>query len=143
MIKWLKNKVCPELRQLKKTLRHRENTIEQLRETRGALRLTLSQRENTINQLRNTPVKKRKLDQQKLAAWSKRVRDRDGGCRICGTPDQLTAHHLYSKNHYSQLMYVDENGIALCKDHHDEFHAAYPQECKPSDFERWLLKRSM
>lgn len=60
----------------------------------------------------------------KLAAWSKAVRERDGNrCQWpggCLTGDtRIDAHHIAERSLRPDLRYSPENGIALCRTHHD------------------------
>jgi len=60
----------------------------------------------------------------KLAAWSKKVRERDGNqCQWpggCQTGDvRIDPHHLAKKSQRRDLKYVVENGRCLCRTHHD------------------------
>ena len=72
-----------------------------------------------------------KLDKNKLRDWSKRVR-KVQECDICGTPDNLTAHHLWDKRMHPTLMYQDENGVCLCTKHHNGFHKEYTSKSHTS-----------
>lgn len=56
--------------------------------------------------------------------WSKTIRKQNHG--ICGMTGCLKkadhAHHLLYKTYYPQLALNLNNGISLCKRHHDETH---------------------
>ena len=55
-----------------------------------------------------------------LANWRKNVLARDGyRCRICGSEKELEAHHIIPVATDKSLMYCIDNGITLCKRHHD------------------------
>jgi predicted restriction endonuclease len=65
-------------------------------------------------ELRKKPIGKIKKELDKL--WSKRVRERDGKCALCGVKDkQLYAHH-YIVNRARSVKYRHDvrNGVALC-----------------------------
>jgi hypothetical protein len=65
--------------------------------------------------------------QRALFYWSKTVKERDGNiCQICGTRKGLISHHILFKFHHAQLSLNENNGITLCKDHHDELHRLNP-----------------
>jgi len=82
-------------------------------------------------------------DQDKLQAWSKRIRQ-IGKCDICESVENLTAHHLWDKNRHPTLMYQDENGVCLCLDCHNAFHKHYNQatQTTPAMYQKFkILKR--
>jgi len=56
-----------------------------------------------------------------LLTWSRIIRKRDNyKCVICGSQDDLNAHHIFPKSKYPALMFNINNGITLCKTHHKE-----------------------
>lgn len=62
-----------------------------------------------------------------LAAWGRRVRARDGNaCRfpgMCATGDErIDPHHIAPRSRRPDLIYVDANGLCLCRTHHDWCH---------------------
>lgn len=62
-----------------------------------------------------------------LAAWGRRVRERDGHiCRFpggCSTGDtRVDPHYIAPRGRRRDLAYVDANGICLCRFHHDWVH---------------------
>lgn len=65
---------------------------------------------------------KKGISRNKLKTWSKHIRQRDENkCQICGEPAVLV-HHIFQKSKYPQLYLIENNGISLCKIHHDELH---------------------
>ena len=59
-------------------------------------------------------VWRKKVDERnKLRDWSKKIR-KDGICEICGSEENLQAHHVLSKEHYPQFKYELMNGVCLC-----------------------------
>ena len=46
-------------------------------------------------------------------------------CNICGSSFKLVAHHKNGYNWDVDNRYNIENGVILCKDHHDLFHMRY------------------
>lgn len=44
-------------------------------------------------------------------------------CRICGKQHTLEAHHIYPKRDYPELVFDTNNGITLCKEHHEETYS--------------------
>jgi hypothetical protein len=57
--------------------------------------------------------------------WAFKVKDRDCYCDICASEADLEAHHLNSVVDNKEHMYDVDNGIALCKSCHTEFHVRY------------------
>ncbi len=57
-----------------------------------------------------------------LDLWGHYVKRRDTKCQICGTVENLNAHHIFYKLQYPGLAFNDNNGIALCKPCHDQTH---------------------
>ena len=57
-----------------------------------------------------------------LQSWSQTIKKRDKKCLICGVKDDLKAHHILHKSKYPKLSFNINNGISLCKSHHDECH---------------------
>lgn len=60
-----------------------------------------------------------------IISWRRRVIERDGGCRICGTTEKLSAHHkdgwLLAKDKRMDV----SNGVTVCFRHHNDFHRQY------------------
>lgn len=55
--------------------------------------------------------------------WAVEVKKRDGNkCAICGSKESLEAHHIVPVLHDKSLMYSLNNGITLCKKHHQLAH---------------------
>lgn len=58
-----------------------------------------------------------------LYAWSKAVKHRDiNTCQICGSKEQLQAHHVIYKQYYPQLSLNVNNGVTLCLPCHNATH---------------------
>lgn len=63
--------------------------------------------------------------------WRLSVYEKDGySCQICGTHDDLTAHHIYPFATYPDLRLDINNGMTLCNTHHstkspESFHSVY------------------
>lgn len=65
---------------------------------------------------------KKKLESECSALWSKAVKERDGyKCRCCGKLSS-DSHHIISRR-YSATRYDVDNGIALCRKHHNHSNA--------------------
>lgn len=46
-------------------------------------------------------------------------------CKICGSKEEINAHHLYSRNSHPDLVYDPDNIVTLCKKCHTDFHKEY------------------
>jgi len=58
-----------------------------------------------------------------LNSWSKTIRKRDENkCQMCGSKENLNAHHIIYKSNYPQLSLNINNGITLCRYCHYETH---------------------
>lgn len=59
-------------------------------------------------------------------AWREAVLEQDGNaCQCCGSGDHLQAHHIENYRRQTHLRFVVSNGIALCKECHDQFHRRF------------------
>jgi len=68
--------------------------------------------------------------------WSRRVRERDGCCQICGKKDKrLNAHHLIPKN-FTKYRWDMDNGITLCVHCHN--FGKFSAHKNPLWFSLWL-----
>ena len=58
-----------------------------------------------------------------LFSWAKIVKKQQGDqCVICDSKNKLHIHHIFSKAKYPKLSLNLNNGIPLCKIHHQEAH---------------------
>ena len=57
-----------------------------------------------------------------VSHWSARVIKHHPFCAICGSKENLEAHHIIPVSHSRDFMYYDTNGITLCKKHHQLVH---------------------
>lgn len=64
----------------------------------------------------------KKRNNYKYRQWRKDVINRDKECRVCGTTDNLQAHHIRSFSEFPLLRFCIENGITLCERCHKELH---------------------
>lgn len=96
----------------------------------GRLRVRKVSKQPTVEGARRTPLRSR--PDRKMAAWTRFIKERDGGCRVqnfsgmnayeftglaCAGP--LDAHHIAERSLRPDLKYDVTNGIALCRAHHD------------------------
>lgn len=86
----------------------------------------------------------RKWRNSKQRTWSLGVRKRDKFCAVCGSNKRLIAHHLNSYADNEDIRFDLENGIALCRECHKDFHCnfmgGYQIACNEQDFELYLLQ---
>lgn len=68
-----------------------------------------------------------RFDDPKYIFWAKKVKQRDRfTCQLCGDANAyLHSHHLMSWDRFIELRFEVENGITLCKKHHNTFHNTY------------------
>ena len=57
-----------------------------------------------------------------LMSWKRTIQKRDKTCQVCGSINNLNAHHILHRKHYPKLALNVNNGILLCKQHHNESH---------------------
>ena len=56
------------------------------------------------------------FDKDKLTAWAKAVKKKDGyQCVACGYTGYLHSHHILPKSKYPKYAYCIWNGVTLCK----------------------------
>ena len=64
-----------------------------------------------------------RVSMNKRAAWAEEVKQRDGyRCRLCGSMDGIEAHHIVPYDADPDQRFNPENGITLCRIHHDQIH---------------------
>jgi hypothetical protein len=69
---------------------------------------------------------KARWDTPEHRAWSGKVKDRCGNrCVVCGSSRSLRAHHLMSWADNIEHRFDLDNGVAVCRRHHDKFHNQY------------------
>lgn len=57
-----------------------------------------------------------------LQNWAKGVIKCQPSCRICGSNENLEAHHIIPVSHSVKHKFMPSNGIALCRDCHYLVH---------------------
>ena len=50
--------------------------------------------------------------------WMKKVIERDKKCQICGSKENLEAHHIFPKSLFPQFRFNVDKGITLCHECH-------------------------
>lgn len=77
-----------------------------------------------------------------LKAWADELKESQKRCKVCGNTENLEAHHLESKHYSPSLMLSLGNGIVLCDQCHDEFHAfCGGKKVSRYDFHKWLISK--
>ena len=70
------------------------------------------------------PLSEHKPYKSLSPAWAKQVKEQYGNqCAVCGSEENLEAHHILSRIAWPQLAMNLSNGISLCSIHHKEHHA--------------------
>lgn len=68
-------------------------------------------------------IDKNRIEANRRAAWSYEVRERDGfACRLCGSTEGIEAHHIVPWDADPGQRFNPDNGITLCRLHHDRIH---------------------
>ena len=66
--------------------------------------------------MRKPRFKRNIFNKDKLSAWAKAVKKRDGyRCVACGYKGYLHSHHILPKSKFPKLAYEVWNGVTLCK----------------------------
>lgn len=97
--------------------KNRESSLRRVGKERGAVG---SAHPNWKSSVSN---KYREADCPGYREWVLRVFRRDQfKCRRCSSKKDIEAHHILNYYSHVELRVVDDNGITLCKECHDEFH---------------------
>ena len=64
-----------------------------------------------------------------LFDWAEQVINRDHNCAICGSYQNLEAHHIFKVNNYDDAYLDLNNGITLCNKCHSLYHKNYGLDC--------------
>ena len=64
-----------------------------------------------------------------LSDWAEHVIKRDRNCVICGSKQNLEAHHVYKVHEYDDAYLDLNNGITLCHGCHKKYHNKYGLDC--------------
>lgn len=72
------------------------------------------------------------FNKDKLSAWAKAVKKRDGyKCIACGYKGYLHSHHVLPKSKFPKHAYEIWNGVTLCKLCHLGRNGVHKTKCKP------------
>lgn len=64
-----------------------------------------------------------------LSDWAEQVIKRDRNCILCGSKQNLEAHHIFKVNEFDEAYLDLNNGITLCKNCHNKYHDKYGHDC--------------
>ena len=68
-------------------------------------------------------INKDRIAQNRRYAWGQAVKIRDGWkCRLCGSTEGVEPHHIVPWDADPGQRFNPENGITLCRLHHDRIH---------------------
>ena len=68
-------------------------------------------------------IDKDRILQNRRNAWAFEVKERDGfACRLCGSTEGIEAHHIVPWDADPGQRFNPNNGITLCRLHHDRIH---------------------
>lgn len=71
----------------------------------------------------NRPKNVDNYKNRRLEKWAQEVKNRNGNrCVICGSTDNLDAHHIIPKRTHPEFEFKVENGVTLCREHHTMVH---------------------
>lgn len=98
-----------------------------VREKRARKPLRRSSEDRPKRKKRGTTAKRRAARRRRVLAadakWSRAVKAYSWGECVVGRHAATDAHHLFGKKAFPRLRYDVENGVALCRHHHDVWHA--------------------
>ena len=64
-----------------------------------------------------------------LSDWAEQVINRDSKCVLCGSKQNLEAHHIFKVHEFDDAYLDLNNGITLCRKCHRKFHDTYGLDC--------------
>lgn len=81
-------------------------------------------------------------DTSSYRRWRKKVIS-SGKCVICGSTENLEAHHLNHATYFPELRFRVLNGATLCRGCHSQFHTnfkrSFKQKCTRYDFDNFVV----
>lgn len=81
-----------------------------------------------------TPITQKNRTSESTSARKLAVIMRDNyRCRICDSKDNIQAHHINSWSSFPEDRYILENGLTLCKQHHNDYHV-YEREVRKNEY---------
>jgi 5-methylcytosine-specific restriction endonuclease McrA len=80
-----------------------------------------------------TPLTQKTRTSEGANAWKLAVFHRDQyKCRMCGSKDNIQAHHINSWADFPEDRFVLQNGLTMCKPCHDTYHK-YEKEVRRNE----------
>jgi 5-methylcytosine-specific restriction endonuclease McrA len=87
--------------------------------------------EHYVHNRRVEKSAQKKAASRSASRWAKEVMARDAmTCQICGSHDDLHAHHIFSRRKFPLLRSNVDNGVTLCSSCHPKWHAMKNSEGK-------------
>ena len=78
---------------------------------------------------------------KELEKWKCKVLVRDNWiCQRCGSEDDSQAHHIKPYNSYVEDRFNPDNGITLCKECHNLYHAIYKNDENEENLKHFILQ---
>jgi hypothetical protein len=82
-------------------------------------------------------------NRRELEKWKAKIFVRDNWiCQRCGSINKTQAHHIRTFHSYPEGRFDPNNGITLCKDCHESYHALYKNEETVENFNLFLEQYS-
>jgi 5-methylcytosine-specific restriction endonuclease McrA len=79
--------------------------------------------EHYVHNKRVEKAAAQKAASRHASKWSKEVMVRDAmTCQVCGSHENLAAHHVFSRRRFPTLRSNPDNGITLCGSCHAKWH---------------------
>jgi hypothetical protein len=75
----------------------------------------------------------------KLLGTIKKLKDKGNKCLVCGSTEDIVAHHIKKADPNSKQYYSEDNLVLLCDYHHRLYHRQYP-DVNPKTFNEFLIK---
>jgi len=78
----------------------------------------------------------------RYSRWKKLIYSKfDCKCAICGSSEDINAHHLNSRDIHPESVFDVDNGVVLCHDCHHIFHLEYGFGHNTAEqFNEWILQ---
>lgn len=75
----------------------------------------------------------------KLLGTVKKLKEKDNRCFVCGSTENIVAHHIRKVEQDCEEYYSENNLVLLCDYHHHLYHRQYPN-VNPKTFAEFLKK---
>jgi 5-methylcytosine-specific restriction endonuclease McrA len=87
-----------------------------------------------------TKISQKRFMAPDYSAWVKAIRS-TGECKVCGSTEELHAHHLESIQANPHRITDLTNGVCLCASCHIDFHKAFGKATTEAQFEKFFSDR--